>query len=180
VSRIRTSLGGAALAVIVAIAAGSAGAAPGQSPDPPPGAAVQLQQEIDDMRAAGLPADHPKVAMLRREVEALVAGTEATPVPDPGAPEPEAAVQLEDQIAAADDGGRDAGRDVESGAVECEPVPQVLTAAEVASASSCLSVPQPDGTTHYLAVQPSGRAHVVRFGDDGSVERLPDEQLPPD
>ena len=169
-------LGGAALAVIVAIAAGSASAAPGQSPDPPPGAAVVLQQEIDDMRAAGLPADHPKVQMLRREVEALLAGADATPVPDPGAPAPGAAVQLEDQLDAADD----AGPDVESGEVECEPVPQVLTAAEVESASTCLSMPQPDGTTHYLAVQPSARAHVVRFGDDGSVERLPDEQLPPD
>ena len=182
-SRIRTILGGAALAVVVAIAAGSASAVPGQSPDPPPGAAVELQQEIDAMRAAGLPADHPKVRMLQREVEALVAGTDAAPVPDPGQPAPNArgqaatpeqAVRLEEQIEA-----DDTDDEAESGTVECEPVPQALTAAEVGSASSCLSVPQPDGTSRYLAVEPSGLVHVVRFGDGGSVERLPDRRLPP-
>jgi hypothetical protein len=178
VSRIRAILAGAALAVIVA---GSASASPGQSSDPPPpGAAVELQQEIDAMRAAGLPADHPKVEMLQREVEALVAGTDAAPVPDPQAnglggargeaATPEQAVRLEDQI--------DAGDGAESGTVDCEPVPQALTAAEVGSASSCLSVPQPDGTSRYLAVEPSGQVHVVQFGDDGHVERLPDQQLP--
>jgi hypothetical protein len=172
-------VGGAALAVIVA---GSAGASAGRSSEPaPPGAAVQLQQEIDAMRAAGLPADHPKVEMLQREVEALVAGTDAVPVPDPGAGRPagpgargqastpEQAVRLEDEI--------DAGDEAQSGTVECEPVPQALSAAEVAGAS-CLSVPQPDGTSRYLAVDPSGLVHVVRFGDDGHVERLPDQRLP--
>jgi hypothetical protein len=181
VNRTRTILAGAALAVVIA---GSASASPGQSSDPaPPGAVVELQQEIDAMRAAGLPADHPKVEMLQREVDALVAGTDATPVPDPGAggpsaargqaATPEQAVRLEEQIDAGDEGD-----DAESGTVECEPVPQALTAAEVASASSCLSVPQPDGTSRYLAVEPSGQVHVVRFGDDGHVERLPDQQLP--
>lgn len=174
-------LAGATLAVAVA---GSASASSGQSSDPaPPGAAVELQEEVDAMRAAGLPADHPKVEMLQREVEALVAGTNAAPVPDPGAPAPgargqaatpEQAVRLEDQLDAGD-----AGDEAESGAVECEPIPGALTAAEVASASTCLSVPEPDGASRYLAVEPAGEVHTVHFGHDGRVERLPDRQLPP-
>ena len=168
-------LAGAALAVIVA---GAAGASSRTGDSPPPDAAVVLQQEVDAMRASGLPADHPKVEMLQREVDALVAGTDATPVPDPSArasgargqaSTPEQAVRLEDEV--------DAGDEAQSGTVECEPVPQALSAAEVAGAS-CLSVPQPDGTSRYLAVEPSGLVHVVRFGDDGHVERLPDQRLP--
>jgi hypothetical protein len=180
VRRTKVLLAGASLAVIVA---GSAGASFGQPSAPePPGAAVELQREVDAMQAGGLPADHPKVQMLQREVEALLAGTGATPVPDPGAPAPgargqaatpEQAIRLEDQIDAGD-----AGDEAESGAVECEPIPGALTATEVTEAT-CLSVPEPDGTSRYLAVEPSGVVHVVSFGDGGRVERLPDEQVPP-
>jgi hypothetical protein len=182
VNRRRTILAGAALGIAVV---GSASAS-GQTADPaPPGVAIELQREVDAMLAGGLPPDHPKVRMLEREVEALVDGTDAVPVPDPGmdsaesatraangaeATTPEEAVQLEDEL--------DAGDEAEAGAVECEPVPRVLTAAEVAGASSCVSVPQPDGTSRYLAVEPSGQVHVVRFGDGGSVGRMPDLQLP--
>jgi hypothetical protein len=180
VRRTRTILAGAALAGALVVA-GSASASPGRSSNPPPDVAAELQREVDAMRAGGLPADHPKVAMLQRELEALVAGTDAAPVPDPGADAPgargqaatpEQAVQLERQTDAA------AGEEAESGTVECEPIPGALTAAE-AGAATCLSVPEPDGTSRYLAVEPSGMAHVVRFGAGGRVERLPDEQLEP-
>jgi hypothetical protein len=179
VNRRRTILAGAALGIAVV---GSASAS-GQTADPaPPGVAIELQREVDAMLADGLPPDHPKVRMLQREVEALVDGTDAVPVPDPGmepptraangaeATTPEEAVRLEDEL--------DAGDEAEAGAVECEPVPQVLTAAEIAGAASCVSVPQPDGTSRYLAVEPSGQVHVVRFGDGGRVGRMPDLQLP--
>jgi hypothetical protein len=174
VSGTRRIVAGAALAALAVTAAGSASASPGQTSDPaPPAAAVEMQQEIDAMRAGGMPADHPKVEMLQREVEALVAGTDAEPVPDPGAraaeaTTPEQAVQLAREI----DG------EVEAGTVECEPVPRALTAAEAGAAASCASLPQPDGSSHYLVVEPSGSVHVVRFDDDGSVERLSDRQLP--
>lgn len=169
---------GAVGAVLVAGTAAASSSA-GQQGSSPPDAVTELQREVDAMRADGLPADHPKVRMLEREIGALEAGSTATTVPDPGmsgaargarAASPVEAAELADELGA--------DQSAEAGTVECEPVPQALTAAEVAAAASCLSVPQPDGTSRYLAVEPEGTVHVVSFGDDGRVTRLEDRELP--
>jgi hypothetical protein len=181
-TRLPVMVAGAAVTAAVA-AVGAASASPGRTDQQaPPPAAVELQQEVDAMQAGGLPADHPKARMLQGEVDALIGSTNATAVPDRAADAPDAgargaqattpeeAVGLEDEV--------DAGDEAEAGTVECEPVPEALSAAEVAEATMCVSVPQPDGTSRFLAVEPSSRVHVVRFGEDGHVERLADQQLP--
>lgn len=172
-----TALATAAGALVAAGAAATAPGHPGEEPRPE--AVTQIEGEIETMRAGGLPADHPKVDMLEAEIDALVEGGEAEPAPDPGMDPPpgDAGAATPDEAArAADDFGP---VPTEVGAVECEPLPQMLTVDEVADAS-CLSVPQPDGSTRYVAVRPAGEVHVIGFGPGGQVERLPDRELPAD
>src|SRR5690606_25016289 len=81
--RRRLALAAAAGAVVLAGAA--AASAVGGQPEPASPAIVdQLEQEVAALRAEGLPADRPRVRRLEREIEELLAGTTATPVPDPG------------------------------------------------------------------------------------------------
>src|SRR5690606_915211 len=54
----------------------------------------------------------------------------------------------------------------ESGEVLCEVVPGILGPDEIAGAR-CASVPQPDGTTRYVAVAPDGTVPTVAFGHAG-------------
>ena len=58
----------------------------------------------------------------------------------------------------------------------CEPVQGLLGADELAGAT-CLSIPQPDGTSRFVAVAPDGVVRTVHFGNDGAVDRLDDTHL---
>lgn len=156
------------------LATGTAGATSGQNPGPPSDVVQQLEDEIAAMLEEGVPAADPKVEMLEDEVDALAAGAQAAPgfrtnaAPAPG----RASTPAEGRRLAAQ-----GGQPAERGPIECEPVPQLLEADEIDGAT-CLSVPQPDGSSRYLAVGPAGNVHVIRFGAGGDVERLPDKQLP--
>src|ERR671919_517309 len=123
----------------------------------------QIEDQIDAMVDSGIPENDPKVELLEDQVAELRRGTRADPPPG-------AAGQ-------ATTGGVPTGPAWQSGTVECEPVPQVLTAAEVAGAT-CVSVPQPDGSSRYVAVGPDGVVRTVSFGTDGKVSRSPDRQVP--
>jgi hypothetical protein len=183
----RPSLGGkvivaaAALAAAGVVAISSPGdASRGQAPRTTSPAAAQVRAEADALVEAGLSPDDPKVRMLERDAAAIERAAETPPAPEPGV-----------DLAAEADAGRMAGSPSEaralrdemrsdqpamSGAVLCEPVPQLLSAGEVAGAT-CYSVPQPDGTSRYVAVTPGGRVLVVEFAP-GAVRRLPDARLP--
>src|SRR5919106_591975 len=106
----------------------------------------QIEDQIDAMVDSGIPENDPKVELLEDQVAELRRGTRADPPPG-------AAGQ-------ATTGGVPTGPAWQSGTVECEPVPQVLTAAEVAGAT-CVSVPQPDGSSR----------HVAGGDDDGRTDR---------
>jgi hypothetical protein len=71
---------GAALlvAIVVAAIAASAVASASLSQPAPVPAEQQLQRDIDNMSAAGLDPDDPKVEMVRRDLAALQAGRTAT------------------------------------------------------------------------------------------------------
>jgi len=113
------------------------------------------------------------------------AGADADAPPEPGIDDA-AALDAAEAATAAEDAGA-AARAVatagdaattdepawESGTVECEPVPGLLGAADVAG-SMCLGVPQPDGTNRYVAVGQDGTVRSVLFGPDGAVRRLDD------
>jgi hypothetical protein len=162
----------AAAAAAMALAAGlgtAAGLAVAWSDDEQqtrPTAEVVLEAEIAAMEDSGIRADHPKLEMLRDELAAVRAAARRH---DDAPAEP--GVDLSDAGAA---GARRERHDAtlwDDGLVECEPIPpDLLTAAEIAGAT-CRSLPQPDGTSLYVATAPDGTEHVVRFGADGSVTR---------
>jgi hypothetical protein len=165
-----------AAVVLSAVAASAAAGATLSGPPGPTGVEAQLQAEIDGMREAGLRAGHPKVRMLEEDLAELRAASGRRPRPDPGADVGALlAGERADEAADSRVGAADAPP-WESGGVECEPVPGLLTAAEVAGAT-CVSVPQPDGTDRYVAVGPDGVARTVAFGADGQVSRLADTAL---
>jgi hypothetical protein len=143
-------------------AAGATAAAPAVSS----GVAV-LRGEIAAMEASGMPADHPKVELLRDDLAVMEAAAAAgrPVVPEPG-------VDVGARIAAAtrssDDSAADAAASFDDGPVDCEPVPGLLTAADVAGAR-CSSTLEADGSSLYVAERPDGSARAVRFGADGSV-----------
>jgi hypothetical protein len=150
---------------------------------------------------SGVPADDPKVEMLEAQVDELRRSTRANPPREPGVDlgrrvaDAKAAEQAADRArdravrtragSAASAGiagqattaGVPTGPAWQSGTVECEPVPQILTAREVAGAT-CLGVPQPDGSTRYVAVGRDGVVRTVAFGPDGQVRRGPDRLMP--
>ena len=162
--------------VLSAVAASAAAGAALSGPPGPTGVEAQLQAEIDGMRGAGLPAGHPKIRMLEEDLADLRAASRRRPRPDPRA---DVGALLAGERAHETAGSRVGAADAppwESGGVECEPVPGLLSAAEVAGAA-CVSVPQPDGTNRYVAVAPDGVARTVAFGADGQVRRLPDTPL---
>lgn len=151
--------------VTIVLAGVGVGAAAGASFSTPPPTPVerQIQDEIDGLRAGGVPEDSPKVAMLREQLARLRTGDTARPPRERG-------VDTGAVLAGRTD---DATPAWQSGKVECEVVPNLLSAAEVAGAT-CASVPQPDGTSRYVAVDRDGVIRVVRFGRQGDVRRLPD------
>ncbi|HYZ98352.1 MAG TPA: hypothetical protein VE575_06350 [Acidimicrobiales bacterium] len=192
-TRPRGYRGALVLAVGAAIgltAIGVAGAARRQ-PEPPP-LQRQIEDEIDAMVDAGVPADSPKVELLEEQVDELQRGNRATPRPEPGVDlgervaEARAAERAEERAPSGAPGaarqnttrGVPTGPAWDRGVVECEPVPGVLTAEEVADAT-CVSVPQPDGSNRYVAVGGDGVVRTVAFGDDGAIGRRPDRPLPP-
>jgi hypothetical protein len=174
----------AAALVLTAVGASAAASAALSEPVPTP-AEEQLQEQIEGMVAAGMPADHPKVVLLQEQLDQLRAGASAEAPPEPGI-DVAAALEEAEAEATAEDAGTTARDAVpagdaatveepawESGTVECEPVPGLLGAAEVAEAV-CVSVPQPDGTNRYVAVGRDGTVRSVLFGPDGVVRRLAD------
>jgi hypothetical protein len=192
-SRRRGGLLIACAATVGLSALGIAGAARRQPA--PTEAERQVQREIDAMVASGVPDDDPKVELLEDQLTDLRNGSRANPPKEPGvdleelvddAKTAETADAQGDAAAAAT--GRvapqahagpasSATTDWQSGPVECEPVPQMLSAAEIAGAS-CTSVPQPDGSSRYVAVAGDGTVRTVAFGNDGQVRRTPDRKLP--
>lgn len=174
----------AAALVLTAVGASAAASAALSEPVPTP-VEAGLQRQIDGMLAAGMPADHPKVQLLQEQLDLLRAGASAE---GPAEPRVDVAAALDE--ATAEEDAEDAGTAAravapagdaatteepawESGTVECEPVPGLLDAGDVAGAV-CVSVPQPDGTSRYVAVGEDGTVRSVLFGPDGQVRRLAD------
>jgi len=172
-----------AAVILAAVGASAAASATlsSSSSSAPTALAEQLQDEIDALRASGLPASHPKVQMLQRSLDQLRAPVPAHPRRDPQGDVAgllsEASEQQADPRAAAAEAAAEGEPLWESGTVDCEPVPGLLSAADVAGAT-CVSVPQPDGTSRYVALGPDGVARIVLFGVDGQVQRLADTQMP--
>jgi hypothetical protein len=176
----RLALGAAVVASIGLTAVGVAGATR-QQPAPTE-AERQVRREIAAMIDSGVPADDPKVEMLEAQVDELRRSTRAHPPREPG-------VDLGRRVADAKAAGKagiagwattagvPSGPAWQSGTVECEPVPQILTAREVAGAI-CVGVPQPDGSTRYVAVGRDGVVRTAAFGPDGQVRRGPDRRVP--
>jgi hypothetical protein len=190
-SRVRGSVLLAALALSAVAASAAASSALSRSSTTAPNTIeAQLQSEIDDMIASGVPADSPKVRMLQDSLDQLRSPDIGRPRRDPqgdvsgllsgdtGAAQSRAGVDSasgsgDDAVGTA--GG--ASGDWDSGVIECEPIPGLLTAAEVAGAT-CVGVPQPDGTSRYIALGADGVARTVLFGAGGQVQRLPDTPAP--
>ena len=183
---------GAVLAatVVLSAVAASAAASAALSEEPPVPLENQMQSEIDAMIESGVDPDDPKVEMLEDSLEQLEEGADANPRPEPGvdvealldeAAEDEAsedaavASRSADPGAVAADGhgGDDAWQ---SGEVMCEVVPGMLGPEEIAGAR-CVSVPQPDGTSRYVAIGPDGTVRTVMFGHDRHVERVADSAV---
>jgi hypothetical protein len=176
----------AALALTAVAASAAASAALSEPPEVP--AAEQMRDEIEDMLASGVSPRDPKVRMLQREVAEIEAGATASPPPDPEADVSGLIAEARSKDAA-EDAGHSRTASVaagaapdgavsawESGVVECEAVPRLLSADEIAGAT-CVSVPQPDGTSRYVAVAPDGTARIVAFGHDGAVRRVADASV---
>jgi hypothetical protein len=165
------------VAVVVAALSASAVASASLSQPAPVPAEQQLQRDIDSMIAAGLDPHDPKVEMVRDDLAALKAGRTATTRGDMS----RRTGNVLAEARAADAGGALAPTEAapawDSGPVECEAVPGLLTAPEVTGAT-CVSVPQPDGTARYLAIAADGTVRAVRFAPGGHVTRLPDFRLP--
>jgi hypothetical protein len=178
--RRRLALGAAIVASIGLTAVGVAGASRGQPA--PTEAERQVRREIEAMIDSGIPADDAKVEMLEEQADELRRSTRVDPPKEPG-------VDLGQRVAKAraaaslgvagqaTTAGVPTGPAWQSGPVECEPVPQILTAQEVAGAT-CLGVPQPDGSTRYVAVGRDGVVRTVAFGTDGKVRRGSDRSVP--
>ena len=161
---------------------------------------LQLDAELEGMAENGVPADDPKMELLEEQRDEIVEGTGAPARREPGvdtAARLEEAEEVTDAQAQAEARGVAPGDRVEpqaadgageapveegerarwdSGTVVCEPVPGMLTMAEV-SGATCVSVPQPDGTSRYVVVAPNGTVRSVRFATDGAVTRLRDTAL---
>jgi hypothetical protein len=191
--------------LLAAVAAASAVSASLAEP-PASDVEQQLGAEIEGMVDAGMPADDPKVELLEEQHDALAAGNGRPARREPGV-DTGARLAEADQVTGAQaraeaagaaaaavqpraDGGAPApaastaaaaaatgdGQRWESGPVVCEPMPGLLTMGELAGAT-CLSVPQPDGTSRYVVVAGDGTVRSVRFGTDGAVRRLRDTAL---
>lgn len=184
--RPRIAIGAAVgLAIVAGLALGPGPSSQAQRPPQRQApAAAQVQAEVDAMIADGVPRNDPKVRMLEADVRALEAAAAAPPRAEPGVDRNAiAALADEGAIARTPAEARARASEMRSdqpavlGTVECEPIPQLLSAREV-SGATCYSVPQADGTSRYVAVTPGGQVLVVRFAPAGDVRRLPDTSLP--
>jgi hypothetical protein len=176
----------AALALTAVAASAAASAALSEPPDVP--AAEQMRDEIEAMIESGVSPRDPKVRMLEREAAEIEAGATASPTPDPGGDVSGLIAEARAEDAAEDAGhsrtasvaagaAHDDDRSAwESGVVQCEAVPGLLSADAIAGAT-CVSVPQPDGTNRYVAVAPDGTMRIVAFGHDGAVRRVADASV---
>jgi hypothetical protein len=184
--RARTAVGvvvGLAIAAGLALGPGPSSQAQRPAPRPAP-AAAQVRAEVDAMIANGVPRNDPKVRMLEADARALQAAAAAPPRAEPGV-DPDAVAALADAGAVARTPAEARARSSEMrsdqpavlGTVQCEPIPQLLSARDVTGAT-CYSVPQADGTSRYVAVTPAGKVLVVKFAPGGDVRRLPDTRLP--
>jgi hypothetical protein len=166
----RTRRVAAATAAVVGLGVlGTAGLSAARFDEPqddrPSGEAL-LEAEIATMEEAGLPADHPKMQMLRDDLASLRNGQRVEAPAEPG-------VDLSD-VGTAGGRARHERNDTslwDDGPVECEPIPPDLLTAEELAGATCRSEPQADGSSLYVATAPDGIEHVVRFGADGSVTR---------
>jgi hypothetical protein len=161
----------------------SAAASAALSEEPPTPLETQMRDEIDAMVDAGMSPDDPKVQMLEDALDGLEAGADRDAPPEPGVDvgalleESRAAEAAEDaRVQTRGDDPSAAAPAWDSGAVMCEVVPGLLDAGEIAGAQ-CASVPQPDGTSRYVAIGADGVARVVVFGHDGDVRRADDVPL---
>lgn len=174
--------------LVLSAVAASAAASAALSEEAPVPLENDLQAEIDGMVESGIDPDDPKVEMLEESLEQLEEGADADLPPEPGVDvealleEAEAEEAAEGAItprsgdpgAAAADGSRNGENPAwESGEIMCEVVPGMLGPEEIAGAR-CASVPQPDGTSRYVAIGADGTVRTVAFGHDGQVERLAD------
>ncbi len=184
----------AAALVLTAVAA-SAAASAALSEEAPVPLEDEMRGEIDAMVDGGMSPDDPKVEMLEEQLAELEEGADASPPPEPGV-DVEALLDEAQANEAAEDAGvaaRSAGPAGaatasgdepaageepawDSGAVQCEVVPGLLGPDEIAGAR-CVGVPQPDGTSRYVAIGADGTARTVAFGHDGQVERLDDTTI---
>jgi hypothetical protein len=189
------------LPALVLAAVGASAAASASLAEPPASEMeLQLDDELEGMADNGVPADDPKMGLLEEQRDELADGRGVPARREPGV---DTAARLEEARevtgAQARAEAREAapgatvesqaagGRGVagveegerarwDSGPVVCEPVPGMLTMAEV-TGGTCVSVPQPDGTSRYVVVAPDGTVRSVRFATDGAVRRLPDTAL---
>src|SRR5262245_8284626 len=152
---IRARLRGTVLFAAVLVAAVGASAAASatlgnSSASAPTGVERQLQDEIDALRASGLPADDPKVVMLQHNLDQLRAPSHPRRESqvDVGALLSKASEQRADPSAAATEAAAQGEPLWDSGPVDCEPIPGLLSVAELAGAT-CVGVPQPDGTSRF-------------------------------
>jgi hypothetical protein len=161
----------AAATLALATVLGTAGLAVGWLDDERqarPSGEVLLEREIAAMEASGIATDHPKLVTLREELDDLRAGARR----QPHAPA-EPGVDLSDVSASRARQERHDAALWDDGVVQCEPIPPDLLTVEEIAGAACRSLPQPDGSSLYVATRPDGTEHTVRFGSDGSVVRLP-------
>lgn len=160
-------------ALVLSAVAASAAASAALSQEAPDPLEQQMEAEIEAMVDAGIPPDHPKVEMLEEELAELEEAGDAGAPAEPGV-DVEAMIEEAEEAEAREEAGVAPAEPVwDSGEVLCEVVPGILGPDEIAGAR-CASVPQPDGTTRYVAVAPDGTVRTVAFGHDGDVRRLAD------
>lgn len=112
----------------------------------------RLVDEVAAMEAAGLGADHPKIAMLEAEIDMLVEAKEnpgPEPTPEDASPNPGIG-------------------DVPSAETECEPLPGITDPIENWKGIRCVSVAQKDLDALMLFLTPDGWALAVVFSGDAS------------
>lgn len=172
-----------ATGLLLTAVAASAAAGAALSEEPPTPLEAEMRDEIDAMVDAGIPPDDPKVQMLEDALDELERGADAAAPPEPGVDvgalleQSRAAEAAEDaRVQTRGDDPSAAAPAWDSGPVLCEVVPGLLDAGEIAGAQ-CASVPQPDGTSRYVAIGADGVARVVVFGHDGDVRRADDVPL---
>lgn len=150
-------------AVAIAVGGGSVGAwfveQRGDASGTSGTARAALQSEIDAMLDAGIPPGDQKLRMLENELAALQALEGTAPVAEPGI---DLDVVARGGQRSAAPNQPDATEQWENGPVECEPIPQRLSAEDLVDAT-CFVEPRADGSVRYVAVAPDGTEREVLF-----------------